>query len=170
MSNVYLDSSSVTYPAIGRCGVSCRRCGCECGGCASLNEMIHLQWETTASPEGDVASPVRDAASPNFGICDTTPISVEFRPLSFLDSIHNTRELIYQLYPHQRPKSSRAELARFDSSDIPNNVFLNWHLQEIDTMFLWTYTVEHGESSHFYFGLLVLCSPFLLESNRRLPQ
>jgi hypothetical protein len=71
MSNVYLDSSSVTYPAIGRCGFSCRRCRCECEGCASLNEMIHLQWETTASPEGDVASAARDAASPNFGICDT---------------------------------------------------------------------------------------------------
>ncbi len=28
--------------------------------------MIHLQWETTASPEGDLL------ASPNFGICDTT--------------------------------------------------------------------------------------------------
>jgi hypothetical protein len=34
------------------------------GGCASLNEMIHLQWETTASP--------------NFGICDTTFILEEF--------------------------------------------------------------------------------------------
>jgi hypothetical protein len=73
--------SSVTYPAIwgchyishGRCGVSYWRCGCECGGCASLKEMIHLQWETTASPEGDAVSPERDLlASPNFGICDTT--------------------------------------------------------------------------------------------------
>jgi hypothetical protein len=43
--------------------------------------MIHLQWETTASPERDAASPEGDAvspegdllASPNFGICDTTP-------------------------------------------------------------------------------------------------
>ncbi len=51
------------------------------GGCASLNEMIHLQWEKTASPERDAASPAGDAvsperellASPNFGICDTTP-------------------------------------------------------------------------------------------------
>jgi hypothetical protein len=42
--------------------------------------MIHLQWETTASPERDAASPAGDAvspegdllASPNFGICDTT--------------------------------------------------------------------------------------------------
>jgi len=42
--------------------------------------MIHLQWETTVSPEGDAASPAGDAisltgdlhASPNFGICDTT--------------------------------------------------------------------------------------------------
>jgi hypothetical protein len=42
--------------------------------------MIHLQWETTASPEGGAGSPARDAvsptgdllASPNFGICDTT--------------------------------------------------------------------------------------------------
>jgi hypothetical protein len=46
--------------------------------------MIHLQWETTASPEGDAASPAGDAvspagdllASPNFGICDTTLIVV----------------------------------------------------------------------------------------------
>jgi hypothetical protein len=43
--------------------------------------MIHLQLETTASPERDAASPAEDAASPegdllaspNFGICDTTP-------------------------------------------------------------------------------------------------
>ncbi len=50
------------------------------GGCASLKEMIHLQWETTASPEGDTASPAGDVASPpddllaspNCGICDTT--------------------------------------------------------------------------------------------------
>jgi hypothetical protein len=43
--------SSVTYPALwrynhisrGRCGVSCRICGCEYGGCASLKGMIHLQ-------------------------------------------------------------------------------------------------------------------------------
>jgi hypothetical protein len=42
--------------------------------------MIHLQWETTASPEGNAASLAGDAvspagdllASPNFGICDTT--------------------------------------------------------------------------------------------------
>ncbi len=73
--------SSVTYPAIwrcerisrGRCGVSCGRCGCECGGCASLKEMIHLQWETTASPAEDVVSPAGNLlASPNFGICDIT--------------------------------------------------------------------------------------------------
>ncbi len=59
--------SSVTHPAIWRCG-------CECGGCASLKEMIHLQWETTTSPERDAASPAGDAvslegdlrASPNF--------------------------------------------------------------------------------------------------------
>ncbi len=78
--------SSVTYPALWRCGVSCRRCGCECGGCASLKEMIHLQWETTASPEGGAASPAGDAvsptgdllASPNFGICDTTPRNLYF--------------------------------------------------------------------------------------------
>jgi hypothetical protein len=37
--------------------------------------MIHLQWETTASPEGDAASPAGDLlASPDFGICDTTQI------------------------------------------------------------------------------------------------
>jgi hypothetical protein len=73
--------SSVTYPAIWRCHhISRGRCGCECGGCASLKEMIHLQLETTASPERDAASPAGDAvspegdllASPNFGICDTT--------------------------------------------------------------------------------------------------
>jgi hypothetical protein len=39
--------------------------------------MIHLQWETTAPPEGDAAgdavSPAGDLlVSPNFGICDTT--------------------------------------------------------------------------------------------------
>ncbi len=75
--------SSVTYPALWRCGVSCGRCG----ECASLKEMIHLQWETTASLKGDAASPAGDAASPagdavsptgdllaspNFGTCDTT--------------------------------------------------------------------------------------------------
>jgi hypothetical protein len=46
--------------------------------------MIHLQWETTPSPEGDAVSPVGDAvspagdllASPNFGICDTTQICI----------------------------------------------------------------------------------------------
>jgi hypothetical protein len=44
--------------------------------------MIHLQQETTASPERDAESPAGDAvspegdllASPNFGICDTTLI------------------------------------------------------------------------------------------------
>jgi hypothetical protein len=30
--------SIVTYPAIWRCGVSCGKCGCEYGGCASLVE------------------------------------------------------------------------------------------------------------------------------------
>ncbi len=69
-----LDSffSSVTYPGIWRCG-------CECGRYASLKEMIHLQWETTVSPERDAASPAGDAvspegdllASPNFGIYDS---------------------------------------------------------------------------------------------------
>ncbi len=87
---LFLSSSSVTYSALwrcdhisrGRCDVSCGRCGCECGRCASLKDMIHLQWETTASPEGDAASPTGDAvsptgdllASPNFGICGTTLI------------------------------------------------------------------------------------------------
>jgi hypothetical protein len=73
--------SSVTYPTIwrchhmfpGRCGVSYCRCGCECEGCASLKEMIHLQWEAIASPERDAASPAGDLlASPDFEICDTT--------------------------------------------------------------------------------------------------
>jgi len=66
-------ASSVTYPEIWRCG-------CECGGCASLKKMIYLQWEATTSPERDAASPAGYAvspdgdllASPNFGICDTT--------------------------------------------------------------------------------------------------
>jgi hypothetical protein len=31
----------------------------------SLKERIHLQWETAASPVGDLL------ASPNFGICNT---------------------------------------------------------------------------------------------------
>jgi hypothetical protein len=47
-------------------------------GGASLREMIHLQWETTASPPKDAVSPVGDfLASPKFGICDTTPFSNE---------------------------------------------------------------------------------------------
>jgi hypothetical protein len=53
--------------------------------------MIHLQWETTASPERDAASPVGDAvspegdllASPNFGICDTTLAIVLYRYFVF---------------------------------------------------------------------------------------
>jgi hypothetical protein len=65
--------SIVTYPAIWRCDhISRGRCGCECGGCASLKEMIHLQWETTASPVGDLL------ACPNFGICDTTRRQLSF--------------------------------------------------------------------------------------------
>jgi hypothetical protein len=78
--------SSVTYLEIWRChhisrwrcGVSYERCGCECGGCASLKEMIHLQWETTASPAGDAVSPEGDLlASPNFEICNTTHLLVK---------------------------------------------------------------------------------------------
>jgi hypothetical protein len=42
--------SSVTYPAIWRCGVSYGRCGCECGGCAFLKEMIHLRKEMPRFP------------------------------------------------------------------------------------------------------------------------
>jgi hypothetical protein len=42
--------------------------------------MIHLQWETIASPERDAVSPAGDAVSPeedllassDFWICDTT--------------------------------------------------------------------------------------------------
>jgi hypothetical protein len=77
--------SSVKYPAIWRCDhISRGRCGRECGGCASLKEMIHPQWTTTASPEEDAASPAGDVvsltgdllASPNFGICDTTRASI----------------------------------------------------------------------------------------------
>jgi len=74
-------NSSVTYPAIWRYDhISRGRCGCECGGCASLKKMMHLQRETTTFPEGDATSPVGDAVSPtgdllastDFGICDTT--------------------------------------------------------------------------------------------------
>jgi hypothetical protein len=47
--------------------------------------MIHLQWETTASPERDATFPAEDAVSPegdllaslNFGICDTTLDEIE---------------------------------------------------------------------------------------------
>ncbi len=56
--------------------------------------MIHLQWERTASPEGDAVPPVGDAvspvgdllASPNFGICDTAQnsLSQAFRYSYFL--------------------------------------------------------------------------------------
>ncbi len=57
-------------------------------GSASLKEMIHLLWETNTSPERDAASPVGDAvspegdllASPNFGICDTTPFYLKLIP------------------------------------------------------------------------------------------
>jgi hypothetical protein len=50
--------SSVTYPRFwrchyishGRCRISRERCGCGCGGCASLKEILHLQWWMTASP------------------------------------------------------------------------------------------------------------------------
>jgi hypothetical protein len=88
-------SRIVTYPAIWRCGVSCRICGCECGGCVSLKEMIHLHWETTASPEGDATSPAGDTvspagdllASPNFGICDTTPKLGEMFLINLLFSL-----------------------------------------------------------------------------------
>ncbi len=62
-------TSSVTYPTIQRLKhIFRRKCGCECGGCASLKQMIHLQWETTASPAGYLL------ACPNYGICDTTQI------------------------------------------------------------------------------------------------
>ncbi len=54
------------------------------GDCASVKEMIHLQWETIASPERDAVSPAGYAvspegyllASPNFGICDTTHLMI----------------------------------------------------------------------------------------------
>jgi len=39
-----------------------------------LSYTSHLQWETTASLEGDAGSPVGDLlASPNFGIYEITP-------------------------------------------------------------------------------------------------
>jgi hypothetical protein len=42
---VVMRNSSVTYPSIWRCGVSCGRCECECGGCASpvKNDRISLR-------------------------------------------------------------------------------------------------------------------------------
>ncbi len=54
----YTISSSVTYPTFWRSPTSLtaatsslgKRCGCGCGGCASLKEMIHLQWQMIASP------------------------------------------------------------------------------------------------------------------------
>jgi hypothetical protein len=66
-------NSSVTYPKFwrchhvlrGRCVIYCERCECGCGGCASLMEMIHLQWRMTVSPERDSSSPAGDAASPS---------------------------------------------------------------------------------------------------------
>jgi len=40
-----------------------------------LSYTSHLQWETTASLEGDAGSPVGDLlASPNFGICEIIPL------------------------------------------------------------------------------------------------
>jgi hypothetical protein len=59
--------------------------------------MIHLQWGTTASPDGDAVSPAEDAvspagdllASPNSGTCDTTRRVADFwirtRTFYFLD-------------------------------------------------------------------------------------
>jgi hypothetical protein len=81
-----VEFSSVTYPAIWRCG-------CECGGCASLKEMIHLQWETTASPERDVMSPAGDLlASPNFGICDTTHQILKSLNNIVIDSFYQSKK------------------------------------------------------------------------------
>jgi hypothetical protein len=73
--------------------------------------MIHLHWETTASPERDAASPAEDPvsperdaaspaedpvspegdllASPNFGICDTTPLNI-FKKYFFMFASGNT--------------------------------------------------------------------------------
>jgi len=90
---LYIASSRVTYPAIRRCdhisrwryGVFCGRCGRECGGCASLKEMMHPQWKTTASPSGDLV------AFPNFGICETTQ---KARTKPFI-SFEKTTVLIY---------------------------------------------------------------------------
>jgi hypothetical protein len=50
--------SSVTYPNFWRSPTSpmrdaaspAKRCGCGCEGCASLKEIIHPQWQMTASP------------------------------------------------------------------------------------------------------------------------
>jgi hypothetical protein len=50
--------SSVTDPKFWRSPTSLtaatsspgKRCGCGCGGCAFLKEMIHPQWQMTTSP------------------------------------------------------------------------------------------------------------------------
>jgi hypothetical protein len=78
--------SSVTYPAIwrshdisrGRRGVSYGRCGCKCGGCASLKEMIPIEWETIASRERDAAPPAGDTIFLNiiFFIADSSYLLV----------------------------------------------------------------------------------------------
>ncbi len=77
--------------------------------------MIHLQWETTASPERDAASPARDAvspsgdllASPNFRICDTT------RQKTYSDVIKAfTKKIeifhLHTLFPFHKKKHLRA--------------------------------------------------------------
>jgi len=82
---VWFKISSVTYPAIWRChdisrgryGVSYGRCGCKCGGL----RICKGDDTSPMSPERDAVSPAGYAvspegyllASPNFGICDTTP-------------------------------------------------------------------------------------------------
>ncbi len=64
-------------------------CGCGCGGCASLKEMIHPQWQMTTFPTGDAASLYgRCWRSPKFWIYDTTPHSVD-------------KSLLLQIIPRQ---------------------------------------------------------------------
>jgi len=81
-------SSSVIYPEIWRCGVSCRICGCECGGCASLKQMIHLHGETIASPEGDAASSAGDMVSPTGDLLESPNFGIFRKSLKLFDPLN----------------------------------------------------------------------------------
>jgi len=67
--------------------------------------MIYLQWEMTASLEGDAASPAGDAvspagdllASPNFGICDTTLLHIKIHKTSTRSQEYQPENIYRQL-------------------------------------------------------------------------